>query len=72
MAQGYVTAQDRLWQMDMLRRNADGELAEVLGPSLHRPRQGAARACSFATWRSASTAACPRPTAIATSNMRAA
>lgn len=33
-AQGYVTAQDRLWQMDMYRRNADGELAEVLGSSL--------------------------------------
>lgn len=35
-AQGYVTAQDRLWQMDMLRRNAGGTLAEVLGPSLVR------------------------------------
>src|SRR6516162_3271138 len=33
-AQGYVTAQDRLWQMDMFRRNANGELAEVLGSSL--------------------------------------
>lgn len=34
VAQGYVTAQDRLWQMDSLRRAANGELAEVLGPSL--------------------------------------
>ncbi|MGB7985471.1 MAG: penicillin acylase family protein, partial [Terracidiphilus sp.] len=33
MAQGYVTAQDRLWQMDALRRNANGELAEVMGAS---------------------------------------
>ncbi len=33
-AQGFVTAQDRLWQMDMLRRHAAGELAEVLGHSL--------------------------------------
>ncbi len=33
-AQGYVTAQDRLWQMDMLRRHAAGELAEVLGHGL--------------------------------------
>ena len=33
IAQGYVTAQDRLWQMDLLRRNANGELAEVFGPS---------------------------------------
>ncbi len=31
-AQGYVTAQDRLWQMDMTRRYIAGELAEVLGP----------------------------------------
>ncbi len=30
--QGYVTAQDRLWQMDILRRYAAGELAELLGP----------------------------------------
>ena len=29
--QGYTTAQDRLWQMDTLRRQAGGELAEVLG-----------------------------------------
>src|ERR1700733_1651770 len=33
-AQGFVTAQDRLWQMDTLRRHAAGTLAEVLGPSL--------------------------------------
>ena len=30
-AQAYVTAQDRLWQMDMMRRAAAGELAEILG-----------------------------------------
>ncbi|MGA8030306.1 MAG: penicillin acylase family protein [Bryobacteraceae bacterium] len=29
--QGYVTAQDRLWQMDVLRRFGAGELAEVFG-----------------------------------------
>jgi penicillin amidase len=29
--QGFVTAQDRLWQMDALRRLAGGELAEVVG-----------------------------------------
>jgi penicillin amidase len=33
-AQGYVTAQDRLWQMDALRRFAAGDLAEILGPTL--------------------------------------
>jgi len=31
-AQGYVTAQDRLWQMDVMRRYASGELSEILGP----------------------------------------
>lgn len=29
--QGFVTAQDRLWQMDLYRRAASGRLAEVLG-----------------------------------------
>lgn len=40
-AQGFITAQDRLWQMDMLRRHAAGELAEVLGPGFveHDRRQ---------------------------------
>jgi penicillin amidase len=33
-AQGYVTAQDRLWQMDAFRRSANGELAEVMGSSM--------------------------------------
>jgi penicillin G amidase len=32
-AQGYVAAQDRLWQMEMWRRIGEGRLAEVLGPS---------------------------------------
>jgi penicillin amidase len=32
-AQGYVTAQDRLWQMDVSRRYANGEMAEIVGPS---------------------------------------
>ncbi len=32
MAQGYTTAQDRLWQMDTLRRAAAGELSEIFGP----------------------------------------
>ena len=33
-AQGYVTAQDRLWQMDVMRRFGAGELAEILGEDL--------------------------------------
>lgn len=35
LAQGYITAQDRLWQMDMTRRFAGGELAEILPASNH-------------------------------------
>jgi len=35
-AQGFVTAQDRLWQMDVMRRFAGGELSEILGPDLLR------------------------------------
>jgi penicillin amidase len=31
VAQGYVTAQDRLWQMDVMRRVGAGELSEILG-----------------------------------------
>jgi penicillin amidase len=32
-AEGFVTAQDRMWQMDMSRRLASGELSEVVGPA---------------------------------------
>lgn len=39
-AQGYVIAQDRLWQMEMWRRSAEGRLAEVLGAAaVARDRQ---------------------------------
>ncbi len=31
-ANGYVQAQDRLWQADLVRRTATGTLAELLGP----------------------------------------
>ena len=31
-AQGYVVAQDRLWQMDLFRRVARGQISEILGP----------------------------------------
>ncbi len=33
-AQGYVTAQDRLWELDMARRMTAGDAAEILGPKL--------------------------------------
>lgn len=46
-AQGYVTASDRLWQMDLLRRSERGELAEVLGSAtLEQDKQH--RALGFA------------------------
>jgi penicillin G amidase len=32
-AQGFVQAQDRLWQIDMWRRVNEGRLAEILGPA---------------------------------------
>jgi len=32
-AQGFVAAQDRLWQMDLWRRQGEGKLAEILGPN---------------------------------------
>ncbi|MBZ5532530.1 MAG: penicillin acylase family protein [Acidobacteriia bacterium] len=45
-AQGYVTAQDRLWQMDLTRRAVGGEMAEIFpassGPAQPAPRPGVA------------------------------
>ena len=32
-AQGYVMGQDRLWQMDLLRRVGRGKLSEIFGPA---------------------------------------
>jgi penicillin amidase len=32
LIQGYVTASERLWQMDTLRRAAAGDLCEIVGP----------------------------------------
>jgi penicillin G amidase len=34
MSSGYVMAQDRLWQMDLLRRVTQGRLAEIFGSDL--------------------------------------
>ena len=71
MAQGYVTAQDRLWQMDAFRRNANGELAEILGPSLlkHDKMQ---RVLQFRNTARRSTPTCPRPTGCAWTTMHEA
>ena len=37
-AQGYVAAQDRLFQMELWKRSGQGRLAEVLGPSALQAR----------------------------------
>ena len=55
-AQGYITAKDRLWQIDLWRRMGTGKLAEVLGPSAI-DRDRLARSVLFrgdwdAEWRS--------------------
>src|SRR5436305_3680522 len=44
-AQGYVTAQDRLWQMDLTRRAVGGEMAEIF-PASSGPPQPVSRATS--------------------------
>jgi penicillin amidase len=41
--QGYTTAQDRMWQMDSLRRIAAGELSEVVGEATLASDQDARR-----------------------------
>jgi penicillin amidase len=39
-AQGFVMGQDRLWQMEMWRRQREGRLSEILGPeTIERDRQ---------------------------------
>ena len=55
-AQGYVAAQDRLFQMEIWRRQGQGRLAEVLGPT-YADRDRLARLFAFrgdsaAEWRS--------------------
>jgi penicillin amidase len=46
LAQGFVQAQDRLWQMDMYRRAGEGRLAEILGPE-SLPHDRAARLLKY-------------------------
>jgi penicillin amidase len=45
-SQGYITAQDRLFQIDLWRRAGTGRLAEILGPSAVE-RDTLARAVNF-------------------------
>jgi len=45
-AQGYVMAQDRLWQMEMWRRAAEGRMAEITGAAA-LPRDRTARLLKY-------------------------
>src|SRR5260370_38258451 len=58
-SQGYITAQDRLFQIDLWRRAGTGKLAEVLGPSaLERdtlPRSVNFRGAWHAEWTASGT-----------------
>src|SRR5437588_11673427 len=53
LTQGYVTAQDRLWQMDITRRYAAGETSEILpqasGSTNGRSRTGS-RTAAAVSW----------------------
>ena len=59
-AQGYVTAQDRLWQMDMMRRSAAGELSEIIGEDTGT----AGSSHWWPTARSPASLCCSRPQTI--------
>ena len=41
---GFVHAQDRLWQMTLMRRTAQGRLSEIFGPETLGDRHADARA----------------------------
>ncbi len=57
-AQGYVVASDRLWQMDLARRTARGELSEIFG-SLALEQDKIHRTYGFAQIAEAEVAATP-------------
>jgi penicillin amidase len=48
-AQGFVQAQDRLWQMEMYRRTYEGSLAEIMGPEYVR-HDHLARLLKYRAW----------------------
>src|SRR5947209_3977283 len=65
-AQGYITARDRLFQIDLWRRTGTGKLAEVMGPSAIE-RDQLARAVNFrGDWNAEWAAYSPDTKAIVT------
>ena len=71
-AQGFVTAQDRLWQMDLLRRHAAGELAAILGRSDADARPPAAHAAAPHRRRPTPLPRCPPTRSTGSKSMHAA
>jgi len=63
-AQGYITAQDRLWQMDVMRRFASGELSEILGEKTLKVDREQRILCLRAAAKKAVGAAAPRDRAF--------
>ena len=59
--QGWVQAQDRLFQLDVLRRQASGTLAELLGSVRSRATSSCARSGSRAARRGRSRRTRPPP-----------
>ncbi len=56
-AQGFTTASDRLWQMDLLRRTARGELAEIFGKTVLEEDKRY-RLYGFSAWAETAAASC--------------
>ena len=69
-AQGYVMGQDRLWQLEMWRRQREGRLAEILGPRGVRARSAGAPADVSRPVRRRRSGPAITPTASASSRVR--
>lgn len=70
LAQGWIAAKDRLFQIDLWRRIGTGKLAEVLGPA-YVPRDRIARLVRFrGSWNDEWSSYSPDAQAIATSFTR--
>lgn len=63
-AQGFITAQDRLFQMDMMRRGAKGELSQVFG-SQSLPHDKLARTIGIGRAAAAEVKTLPKEVALA-------
>jgi acyl-homoserine lactone acylase PvdQ len=70
LAQGFVAAQDRMWQLEMWRRQGEGKLAEVLGPDYVTRDQSRACSPSAATGMRSSESIIPRVGALSTLSLR--